>query len=170
MIIIIMGVSGAGKTTIGQLLARELGWPLFDGDDLHPPTNVEKMRRGIPLTDADREPWLRTLRELIERLSAEARSAVIACSALKQSYRERLAAGLPDMRFVYLHGDPALIRQRLTQRHGHFMPAELLQSQLEALEAPQDAIVVDVAAPPEAIVAQIKRALISAATNTPAKQ
>jgi len=166
MIIIIMGVSGAGKTTIGRLLARERAWPFYDGDDVHPPANVEKMRRGIPLTDVDREPWLRTLRELIERLGAEGRSAVIACSALKQSYRERLAAGLPGVRFVYLRGDPALIRQRLAQRHGHFMPAELLQSQLEALEQPHDAIVVDVAAPLEAIVGQITRALDGTATRT----
>jgi len=159
MIVILMGVAGAGKTTVGRLLARDLGWAFHDGDDVHPPSNVEKMRRGLPLTDADRAPWLAAVHRLIEQIAADGASAVVACSALKQSYRNRLVAGVPDVRFAYLRGDPALLHQRLAERHGHFMPPELLQSQLDTLEIPADAITVDVAVPPEAVVAEIRRKL-----------
>jgi gluconokinase len=159
MIVILMGVSGSGKTTVGRLLARDLGWPFYDADDFHPPANVEKMHRGVPLTDADRAPWLDALHALIERLAGAGHSAVLACSALKQSYRDDLRAGVPGMRFVYLHGDGALIAQRLAERRGHFMPADLLRSQLGTLEEPTDAITVDVADAPERIAAAIRRQL-----------
>ena len=117
------------------------------------------MQRGVPLSDADRAPWLTAVHRLIEQIAADGASAVIACSALKQSYRDLLTAGVPHVRFVYLRGDAALLHQRLAQRHGHFMPSELLQSQLDTLEIPADAITVDVAVPPEAIVAEIRRKL-----------
>jgi len=164
MIVIVMGVSGSGKTTIGRLLAQRLGWEFHDGDDLHPPANVEKMRRGVPLTDADRAPWLAAVRALIERLVGAGCDAVIACSALKQAYRDRLAAGIPAARFVFLQGDPAVIRERLARRRHHFMPAELLQSQLDTLEMPRDAIVADVTAPPQEVVDRIVQALGRPAT------
>ena len=156
MIVVLMGVSGIGKTTIGTLLGRELGWPFYDGDDFHPPANVEKMRHGIPLTDADRDGWLAALRTLIDGVPG---SAVLACSALKAAYRDRLAGARDDVRFVHLTGDPALLRRRLEQRRGHYMPASLLDSQLATLEPPAGAIAVDVAGTPEAIVAAIRRVL-----------
>jgi gluconokinase len=156
MIVVLMGVSGTGKTTIGRLLAHDLGWPFYEGDDYHSSANIEKMRHGIPLTDADRADWLTALRALIDGLSA---SAVLACSALKAAYRDRLAGERTDIRFVHLVGDPILLRHRLEQRHGHYMPASLLESQLATLEPPSDAITVDVGAPPAGIVASIRRAL-----------
>ena len=156
MIVVLMGVSGTGKTTVGRLLAHDLGWPFYEGDDYHSAANVEKMGHGIPLTDADRDGWLTALRALIDGISG---SAVLACSALKATYRDRLAAGRDDVRFVHLTGDPALLRRRLEERRGHYMPASLLDSQLATLEAPADAITVDVGGTPEAIVAAIRRAL-----------
>jgi gluconokinase len=156
MIVVLMGVAGTGKTTIGTLLGHELVWPFHDADDFHPPANVEKMRRGIPLTDADRDGWLAALRAFIDGLAGP---AVLACSALKAAYRDRLAGGRDDVRFVHLTGDPALLRQRLEQRRGHYMPASLLDSQLATLEPPADAVTVDVAGTPEEIVATIRRAL-----------
>lgn len=157
MIVVLMGVSGAGKTTIGERLAAALGWPFYDGDELHPAANVEKMRRGEALDDADREPWLAALANLIDGLAAEGRSAVVACSALKESYRERLRA--PGVVFVWLEGDYDVIRKRLVARQDHFMKAALLPSQFATLEEPKDAIVVDVDAPPDEIVARIRAAL-----------
>ena len=156
MIVVLMGVSGTGKTTVGRLLAHDLGWPFYEGDDYHSPANVEKMRHGIPLTDADRDGWLAALRTVIDGVSG---SAVLACSALKAAYRDRLAGGRDDVRFVHLTGDPALLRQRLEQRRGHYMPASLLDSQLATLEPPAGAITVDVGGTPAAIVATIRRAL-----------
>ncbi|HXH09001.1 MAG TPA: gluconokinase [Alphaproteobacteria bacterium] len=158
-VIIVMGVSGSGKSTVGQRLAAELGWPFYEGDDFHPQVNVDKMRQGIPLTDHDRAPWLTTLRRLIDDVIAAGQSAVIACSALKQAYRDRLAGPHREVQFVYLKGSYALIRQRMLERQGHFMRAGLLASQFDTLEEPEDALTVDIAQEPQVIVAQIRRAL-----------
>src|ERR1700730_4198708 len=149
-----MGVSGSGKTTVRQLLAADLGWECADADDYHPAANVEKMRNGIPLTDADRAPWLETLRALIAGWIAAKRNAALACSALKRAYRERLQIG-PEVRVVYLKGTPELLRQRLRARVGHFMTERMLESQLAALEEAEDAVVVDVDRPPAEIVGEI---------------
>lgn len=154
-----MGVSGSGKTTIGRLLADTLGWSFHEGDALHPPANVEKMRHGVPLTDADRAPWLDAVARLIAEVGAAGRFAVVACSALKQAYRDRLAATAPGVVLVHVTGDPALLRARLAARTGHFMPVELLPSQLATLEPPADAITVDVAGTPDEIVALVRSRL-----------
>ena len=159
MVIVVMGVSGSGKTTVGQLLADALGAEFAEGDAYHPPENIEKMRRGIPLEDADRWPWLHTLAAQIDRWLAAGTMVVLACSALKQRYRDVLARDRPGVRFVHLQGDMALIRLRLDRRRGHYMPATLLDSQFAALEPPGDAITVDVAGTPEAITAAIIRKL-----------
>ncbi|HEX2197469.1 MAG TPA: gluconokinase [Burkholderiales bacterium] len=147
----VMGVSGAGKSTIGAALARELRWRFIDADDHHPPANVAKMAAGEPLSDEDRAPWLDRLNLILK--SQE--NAVLACSALKQSYRDRLSAGLADLRFVYLKGDAGLIGARLSGRRHPYMPASLLASQLEALEPPEKAIAVDISAEVPACVAAI---------------
>ena len=159
MIVLLMGVSGAGKTTVGALLARELGWELVDADDLHPAANIEKMRSGKPLDDRDRAPWIAAIAARIRRLLDEGRGAVIACSALKAAYRAQLLVDPARMRLVHLTGDPALIAARLSARKDHFMPAGLLSTQLAALEPPEDAIRVDIGGTPEEIVAAIRRAL-----------
>jgi gluconokinase len=158
VIILLMGVSGSGKTTVGQLLAAQLGWHFADADDFHSAANIEKMRRGIPLTDADRAPWLATLRKIIEDWIHAGASAVLACSALKQSYRDNLNTG-PEVRIVYLKGTPQLLRQRMLARHGHFMTEPMLASQLGTLEEPpeKDALILDIAPSPTEIVAQIRR-------------
>jgi gluconokinase len=151
MILIVMGVSGAGKTTIGAALARELGWPLLDADDYHPPENVAKMAAGTPLDDEDRWPWLQKINaKLIHE-----ENAVLACSALKESYRQRLCAEVQDCRIVYLHGSFELIAERSRARRHRYMPASLLESQFAALEPPANAIRIDVAADPSACVAAI---------------
>ncbi|MFZ5993309.1 MAG: gluconokinase [Deinococcota bacterium] len=144
--VIVMGVSGSGKTTLGKALAERLGWDFVDADDYHPQTNRDKMRQGQPLTDADREPWLLRLRALIEHHLTAGRPLVLACSALKESYRATLSGGLEGIRFVFLHGSPDLIAQRM-QKRTHFMPVRLLQSQLETLEPPREAIWIDTADP-----------------------
>jgi len=149
-----MGVSGSGKTTVGKLLALELGWEFADGDDYHPAANVEKMRNGIPLTDADRAPWLETLRALIAGWIAAGKNGVLACSALKRDYRESLRIG-PEVEVVYLLGTPQVLGERLRARVGHFMTERMLESQLAALEEPEDAVVVDVDRSPAWIVAEI---------------
>jgi gluconokinase len=159
MVIILMGVSGSGKTTIGQRLAQALGWPFYDGDQFHPRANIAKMQQGIPLTDADRWPWLQALRIHIETCIKQAVSAVLACSALKQVYRDYLLIDEAEVRLVYLKGDYDLIHERLAQRHGHFMPSGLLASQFEALEEPEREVVVDVVHPPETIVELIRQCL-----------
>ena len=159
MIIILMGVSGSGKTTIGERLAQVLGWPFYDGDQFHPPTNVAKMQQGIPLTDEDRWPWLRALRAHIETWLHRGVSAVLACSALKQAYREHLIIDEAEVKLVYLKGDYDRIHERLAQRRGHFMPPGLLVSQFAALEEPERGIVVDIVHPPETIVALIREQL-----------
>jgi gluconokinase len=143
MIVIVMGVSGSGESTTGGALARTLGWPFVEGDDLHPPANVAKMAAGIPLTDDDRWPWLDRIVDELRALSKTSPDIVVACSALKQCYRDRLApAG--DVRFVHLHGDRETIAARLATRHHRYMPATLLDSQFATLELPADAIVVDI--------------------------
>jgi gluconokinase len=151
MIVLVMGVAGVGKTTIGEALARALGARFIDADDYHPPENVGKMKAGIPLSDEDRWPWLQRLNGILK----DEQNAVLACSALKDSYRRRLAEGLKDFKVVYLHASADLIRSRMATRTHRYMPATLLESQFAALEAPADAISVDVAATPEQCVAVI---------------
>ncbi len=151
MIVLVMGVAGVGKTTIGEALSRALGARFIDADDYHPPENVAKMKAGVPLGDEDRWPWLKRLNE---ELKKEQR-AVLACSALKESYRRRLAEGVKDFRVVYLHGSADLIRERMKARKHRYMPPALLESQLATLEPPADAIAIDVAAALENSVAAI---------------
>jgi len=158
LIVLLMGVAGSGKTTVGQLLSRELGWAFADADDFHPAANVEKMRRGIPLTDEDRAPWLDALRQLLVGWISEEKNGVLACSALKQSYRDALAVG-PEVKIVYLKGSPALLRERVVSRHGHYMKAGMLESQFRALEEPKDAITVDVSASAEKVAAEVRKRL-----------
>lgn len=158
MVIVLMGVSGSGKTTVGRLLSRELGWKYYEGDDFHPPANVEKMRSGVPLDDADRKPWLETLRDLIRSCLEQGDSAVFACSALKNSYREFLRIN-EWVVFIYLKGDYEIIRQRLRGRVGHFMNPDLLDSQFAALEEPETVMCIDVSLSPGEIVNLIKSRL-----------
>lgn len=154
-----MGVTGVGKTTVGKFLAEKTGWPLYDADDYHSAANVEKMRAGIPLTDEDRWPWLDRLNALLRTADAKNESAILACSALKQRYRDRLQQGLRDVRWVHLKGDMALIRSRLEQRKGHYMNPALLQSQFDALEPPVDALIIDVNDQPAALAQRLLLAL-----------
>jgi gluconokinase len=158
MIVVLMGVSGSGKTTTGLALAKALGWPMRDADDLHPPANVEKMRAGIPLTDDDRWPWLDRVVEEMRRVEETHGQLIVACSALKKTYRDRLAAA-GDVRFVYLAGDYDTIAGRLAGRKHKYMPATLLSSQFAALEPPADALVVDIRASVEEQVAAIRAGL-----------
>jgi gluconokinase len=158
MIVIVMGTTGSGKTTVGSLLAKPMGWEFVDADDFHPPSNVEKMKHGIPLTDADREPWLKALHDKIVEWTAEKRSVVLACSALKQSYRDELRAS-SDVKFVYLKGSYQLFSQRVLARRGHFAKQDLLASQFATLEEPTDAVIVDAAPSPEQIVSEVRRKL-----------
>lgn len=156
-VVLIMGVSGSGKTTVGLALAGALGWTFRDADDFHPAANVAKMGAGQPLTDADRAPWLAAIRAFIAAALARGESAVVTCSALKETYRQ---AAIPDparVKLVHLSGDYGLILERMQQRQGHFMKAEMLQSQFAALEAPRGALAVDVARTPAEIVAEIRR-------------
>ena len=159
MVVIVMGVSGVGKTTIGEALAKSLGWRFVDADDLHPTANVEKMRAGIPLTDEDRAPWLARLRELLEDALARGEKLVLACSALRASYRKDLSVDPSRQRWVYLHLPSALLQQRMLHRKGHYMPVSLLASQIETLEPPRDALAVDATPPPERVVAAIRAGL-----------
>ena len=158
MIVVLMGVCGCGKTTVGRALARELGWTFVEADDLHPPANVAKMASGIALSDEDRWPWYDRIVLELRRLADRGQDVVLACSALRQAYRHRLARG-GDLRVVYLKGDAATIEPRLAGRKGHFMPPSLLASQFATLEEPADAIVVDAAQPVASQVAAIARAL-----------
>ena len=158
MIVIVMGTTASGKTTIGSLLAKRLGWDFVDADDFHPPANVEKMKHGIPLTDADRMPWLQALHDKIVQWNSENRSVVLACSALKQNYRDTLRSAT-DMKFVYLKGSYELFSKRVLARKGHFAKQDLLASQFADLEEPTDAITVDARETPEEMVAEVSRQL-----------
>jgi gluconokinase len=158
MIVIVMGVVGAGKTTVGEMLARQQKWKFADADDFHPRSNVEKIRNGISLDDADRVPWLEHLRAAIAQWIAASENVVLACSALKQSYRAKLMVG-PEVRFVYLKGSAPLISERLRARHGHFAGEPILASQLADLEEPQGATTVSINGAPQLIVDQIRKQL-----------
>jgi gluconokinase len=155
MIILVMGVSGVGKTTVGQALAQQLGWPFADADDFHPAANVAKMREGIPLTDADRAPWLQSLRAAIQGWLTAHESVVLACSALKQTYREQLVTG-PEVKLVFLHADFSVIVERMADRQGHYMNPKLLESQFDTLEIPPDSLSLDASQPVPALVAAIR--------------
>jgi gluconokinase len=170
VIVIVMGVCGCGKSTVGRALANQLGWPFFDADDFHPRANVAKMAKGVALTDEDREPWLDGVAAEMRAVARKGQHAVLACSALKESYRQRIARGLEDpqaenegseLRIVYLKGDAKTIEPRLALRSGHFMPASLLESQFAALEEPEHAMVIDIRQTTEAQAAQIAAALRS---------
>jgi len=164
-----MGVCGCGKTSVGQALANRLGWQFFDADDFHPPASVAKMATGVALTDEDREPWLDRLAAEMRGVARKGRHAVLACSALKESYRQRIARGLQEpgpegddgaeFRIVYLKGDAKTIEPRLALRSGHYMPPSLLASQFAVLEEPDDAMVIDIRQTTEAQAAQIAAAL-----------
>jgi gluconokinase len=156
-----MGVTGAGKTTIGRALATALGGEFHDGDDLHSAASKLKMHRGIALDDSDRAPWLAAIRRLIEAMLSQGRDGVVACSALKQSYRDEIVVDPNAVKIVYLKGSKELIAARLRNRSSHFMNPDLLQGQFDTLEEPRDAIVVDIAAAPEAIVNEIVAGLES---------
>ncbi len=159
---ILIGVSGSGKSTVAAALARELRWPFVEGDDLHPPQNIAKMRSGKPLTDEDRMPWLGRVADWIDARRKARQPGIITCSALKRSYRDRLAKHGPGVVFVYLKISPEIAAQRSQSRHGHFMPASLLPSQFADLEEPtaeEAAIVVDAEQPLKVILAEIKARL-----------
>jgi len=163
-ILVVMGVSGSGKTTIGRMLADRLQWVFEEGDELHPRANVKKMHAGIALTDKDRKPWLEAVRLWIDNKRQKGLPGIIACSALKRAYRDFLGKERPQVHFIYLSGSRKLIAQRLAQRRGHFMPAKLLDSQFLALEEPgadKSATRVDIALPPGAIVDEIMDQLLS---------
>lgn len=153
-----MGPAGSGKTTVGKLLAAQLSWDFADGDDFHPAANIEKMSRGVPLTDSDRIPWLNSNREAMLQWQAQGQNVVLACSALKSSYRELLAINA-EVKLVYLKGTYELLRERLRSRKGHYAGEQLLASQLADLEEPADAITVDAAGSPAEIVAEISKRL-----------
>ena len=159
MVVLLMGVSGSGKTTIGTRLASALGCPFVDGDAFHTPAAVAKMARGEPLDDADRAPWLARIRGLLDDLVAAGRDAVVACSALTPAHRDRLGLPRPDVRVVLLHAPEAVLRGRLQARQGHFVHDELLSSQLALLDPPSYATAVDVRDPPDVVVAAIRAAL-----------
>jgi len=155
MVIVLIGVSGCGKTTIGIELSRTVGCLFLDGDDFHPEANIKKMSSGVPLTEEDRAPWLDTLRSNIEQCLANGENLVLACSALSRHSREILRGNSSDVQFVYLQGSKELIAQRLKGRNGHFMSSDLLDSQFDALQEPDSAIVVCITQSPQEIVAQV---------------
>jgi gluconokinase len=160
--IVVMGVSGSGKTTVAERLAGLLGWIFVEGDKLHPEANVEKMRAGVPLTDADRWPWLDRIGEDLQDWARHSRSGVLTCSALKRAYRDRIRAARPDVRFVYLQGSAALIGARIAARHHEYMPASLLTSQFAALEEPtpdEGAVTIEASDSLDAAIAEIVAAL-----------
>ncbi len=158
--VLIMGVAGTGKTTVGQALAASIGWDFRDADDFHPPANIAKMAAGTPLQDADRAPWLAAIREYIAATLARGENGVVTCSALKESYRQAVVGRSQGVKLVHLHGAPELIRARIGARQGHFMKPEMLDSQLAALEPPQDALALDVAEPVSSLVAKIREYIL----------
>jgi gluconokinase len=165
-VLVVMGVSGSGKSTIGNMLALKLNWEYEDGDWFHPARNIDKMHAGIPLTDEDRAPWLISIADFIDRARNAGTHAVVACSALKRRYRTVIIGNRPDVRLVYLKGDIDLIARRIATRHEHFMPQSLLQSQFDALEEPgpdENPIVVSIEPRPREIVAHIIEALMAPA-------
>ena len=162
LVVVLMGVAGSGKSTVGEALSHALGWPFRDADSFHPPANVEKMSRGVPLTDADRAPWLAAIAAWIDERREAGKPAIVSCSALKRAYRQRIVGERDRVRLVYLHGDIGLISARLRARKGHFMPASLLESQFAILEPPhgdEQALVISVAPSPETIAAEITERL-----------
>lgn len=161
MIVLLMGPAGSGKTTVGKLLATQLSWEFADGDDFHPPANIAKMSRGIPLTDQDRLPWLHSIRDAMQQWLAQGRNGVLACSALKRSYRDLLgiSPNAKDINLVYLKGSYDLLLERLHSRKGHYMKDQMLASQLADLEEPGDALVIDASKSPEQIVSEIRKLL-----------
>ena len=158
MIIVLMGVTGSGKSTVGKLLAQQLGWKFFEGDDFHSPVNIEKMRRGMLLNDDDRRSWLEAIRESIRQMVERSENAVIACSALKHSYRQMLRI-TGEVVFVYLKANIDIVRERLKNRTGHFMNPNLIQSQFNTLEESEQALRVDASLPPGEIVRRIRTQL-----------
>lgn len=159
MVILVMGVSGSGKTTIGKMLAEILHWQFSDADNFHPAANIEKMSLGIPLTDDDRLPWLQALHQVISGWLETNTNAILACSALKSKYRHLLQPPTNEVKWVYLEGSFKLIQQRIQERHGHFMKVDLLQSQFDMLEVPEDALHVDISGTSDASVQQIRNGL-----------
>lgn len=157
--LIVMGVSGSGKTTIGQAIASKLGWDFYDADDFHPPENISKMENGIPLTDSDRAPWLASLHDLIESTLRRNCPGVLACSALKKSYRQKLLEGNHHVQLIYLKGNYELIWSRMSARKDHYMKPEMLKSQFDALEEPSDALTVDISLSVDEAVQEIFRHL-----------
>lgn len=160
MIIVLMGVSGCGKTTVGRVLSERLAWPFLDADHFHPASNVEKMRSGIPLTDEDRWPWLDRLNAMLREEQSAGHDVILGCSALKARYRDRLSAGLPGVSWVHLKGSFELIETRLRTRRGHYMPPSLLASQFAALEEPADALTLDITPAPETLASQVMEHLV----------
>jgi gluconokinase len=159
MIVVLMGPAGAGKTTVGRALAEVIRWRFYDADDFHDAVSIERMRAGVALTDEERAPWLARIHDAMVDISRRGGNAVLACSALKRKYRETLQAGIPEVRWVYLQGDAALLRARLAHRTNHFAGPALVDTQLTDLEPPANALVLDARRPVEALVAEIRAAI-----------
>jgi gluconokinase len=157
--VIVMGVSGCGKTTVGRSIEEHLGWDFYDADDFHPPENVAKMANGIPLVDSDRAPWLASLHELISSHLKKNRPGVLACSALKESYRQELLEGNEDVQIIYLKGSYDMIWSRMSARKDHYMKPHMLLSQLDVLEEPTNALIMDISMPVDDIVQEILKLL-----------
>ena len=163
--VILMGVAGSGKTAVGEKVAEKLHWIFLDADNFHPAANIEKMKHGIPLNDEDRVPWLQRLHDELKNQLAEGHSVILACSALKESYRNTLRDHVSPLTFVYLDVDAETVRNRLQHRTAHFFPKELLDSQFAALEKPKDAVIVDARKPLDAVVDQVIESLGQSATR-----
>ncbi|MCI0612214.1 gluconokinase [bacterium] len=159
MIIVIFGVTGSGKTTIGKLLAQKKAWKFLDADDFHPKRNIQKMRKGVPLTDDDRDPWLNSIAITLRKCEKNKTHTVLACSALKETYRNKISEASKDIRWVLLHGSFESISKRLLNRSDHFMSPQLLQSQFDILEIPKNATIIDSELPPDKIVEEIEKAI-----------